>query len=56
VSTDQILRAPYLLIGTVDQICEELMARREHYGISYFSIFEHSLEALAPVVERLAGG
>jgi len=39
----------------VDQICEELIGRRERYGISYFSVFEQSLEALAPVVARLAG-
>src|SRR5215469_12540799 len=26
VSTDQILRAPYLLIGTIDQMCEDLLA------------------------------
>src|SRR5438046_1150139 len=29
VSTDQILQAPYLLIGSIDQICEDLLARRE---------------------------
>jgi probable F420-dependent oxidoreductase len=55
VSTDVILQAPYLLLGTVDQICEDLLARRERYGISYISVFEQSLEALAPVVARLAG-
>jgi hypothetical protein len=55
VSTDQILQAPYLLIGSRDQICEDLLIRRERYGISYISVFEHSLEALAPVVARLAG-
>ncbi len=55
MSTDVILQAPYLLLGTVDQICEDLLARRERYGISYISIFEQSLEALAPVVARLAG-
>ena len=55
VSTDVILQAPYLLLGTVDQICEDLLARRERYGISYISVFEHSLEALAPAVARLAG-
>ncbi|MEO6888782.1 MAG: LLM class F420-dependent oxidoreductase [Ktedonobacteraceae bacterium] len=54
VSTDVILRAPYLLLGTVDQICEDLLARRERYGISYINIFEQSMEALAPVVARLA--
>jgi probable F420-dependent oxidoreductase len=55
VSTDVILQAPYLLIGTVDQICEDLLARRERYGISYISVFEQSLEVLAPVVARLVG-
>jgi len=55
VSTDLILQAPYLLIGSVDQICDDLQARRERYGISYISVFENSLEALAPVIERLAG-
>jgi probable F420-dependent oxidoreductase len=55
VSTDVILQAPYLLLGTVDQMCEDLLARRERYGISYISIFEQSLETMAPVVARLAG-
>ncbi len=55
MSTEVILRAPYLLLGTVDQICEDLLARRERYGISYINVFEPSLEALAPVVARLAG-
>jgi probable F420-dependent oxidoreductase len=55
VSTDQILQAPYLLIGSIDQICEDLLVRRERFGISYISVFEHSLEVLAPVIARLAG-
>jgi probable F420-dependent oxidoreductase len=55
VSLGRILQAPYLLIGTVDQMCEDLLARRERYGISYISVFEQSLEALAPVIARLSG-
>jgi probable F420-dependent oxidoreductase len=55
VSTDQILQAPYLLLGSEDQICEDLLARRERYGISYINVFEQSMEALAPVVARLTG-
>jgi len=55
VSTDVILQAPYLLLGTVDQMCEDLLARRERYDISYISVFEQSMETLAPVVARLAG-
>lgn len=55
VSIDVILQAPYLLIGTIDQICDDLIARRERYGISYISVFENSLEVLAPVIARLSG-
>lgn len=55
VSIEMILQAPYLLLGTIDQICEDLLARRERYGISYINVFEQSLEVLAPVIERLAG-
>lgn len=55
ISTDVILQAPYLLIGSVEQICDDLQARRERYGISYISVFENSLEAMAPVIQRLAG-
>ncbi len=55
VSTDQILQAPYLLIGSIEQICEDLQVRRERFGISYITVFEHSLEVLAPLITRLAG-
>lgn len=55
VSTEMILQAPYLLLGSIDQICEDLLARRERYGVSYINVFEQSLEVLAPVIERLAG-
>jgi hypothetical protein len=34
---------------------EDLQARRERWGISYFVIHEPYLDALAPVVARLAG-
>ncbi len=54
MSTDLILQAPYLLIGSIDQICEDLLVRRERFGISYINVFEQSLEVLAPVVARLA--
>jgi probable F420-dependent oxidoreductase len=44
---------PIVLAGTVEQICDDLIARRETYGFSYIVV--HEMEALAPVVARLAG-
>lgn len=55
LSPDEILESPYVLIGTVDQMVDDLKARRARWGISNYAIHEPHLEALAPVVERLAG-
>jgi probable F420-dependent oxidoreductase len=55
LSADDILGAPYVLVGTVDQIVEDLQARRQRWGFSYYVTFEPYMEALAPVVARLAG-
>jgi probable F420-dependent oxidoreductase len=55
LSPAEILESPYVLIGTVDQQVADLQARRERWGISYWVIFEPYMDALAPVVAKLAG-
>jgi hypothetical protein len=55
VDPDEILESPYVLIGTVDQVIEDLQVRRERWGISYYVLFEPYANAFAPVVARLAG-
>jgi probable F420-dependent oxidoreductase len=55
LNADEILGTPYLWIGTVDWICDQLLAARERWGISYFTVLQFSLEAAAPIVRRLAG-
>ena len=55
LNVEEILEAPFVLIGTVDEMVEALHARRERWGFSYFVTFEQYLETLAPVVARLAG-
>ena len=55
LSAEDLLESPYLLIGSVGQMAEDLRARRERWGISYYTTFEPYLDALAPVVNRLAG-
>ena len=55
IMAKQVLEVPYLLIGTVEQICQDILARREQYGISYITVYEKNMEALAPVVARLSG-
>jgi probable F420-dependent oxidoreductase len=50
-----ILGMPHFLIGTVDEVVEDLERRRERFGISYVIVPGEADEAFAPVVARLAG-
>lgn len=50
-----VLDMPHFLIGTVDQLVEDLLARRERYGMSFVIVPGDVAESLAPVVERLTG-
>jgi hypothetical protein len=55
VDPEDALEIPHALVGTVDQICDTLQARRDRWGFSYIVVQGDSYEPLAPVVERLAG-
>jgi probable F420-dependent oxidoreductase len=55
LSPEEIQQSPYVLLGTLDQQVEDLQARRERWGISYYVIFEPYTDTFAPVVARLAG-
>jgi len=46
---------PHALVGTVDQICDQLIERRDRWGISYLGLSQDHLDPFAPVVARLAG-
>ena len=50
-----VLEMPHFLIGTVDQMADALVERRERYGFSFVVLPGESLEPLEPLVERLAG-
>ncbi|HEY1633683.1 MAG TPA: TIGR03621 family F420-dependent LLM class oxidoreductase [Acidimicrobiales bacterium] len=55
LSTEEILEVPIALVGTVDEICETIVRRREEYGFSYWVVHDGDIDAFAPVVARLAG-
>ncbi len=55
IGREQVLQVPRLLVGTSDQIVEDLQARRKRYGISYITVVEEHMDALAPIVQRLTG-
>ena len=55
VSPTEILDSPLILVGSIDEMVERLLERRERFGISYLVVTEPNMDALAPVVARLAG-
>lgn len=55
MTAERVLAAPYLFIGRVEQIIEQIQRLRERFGISYFVVGDEHMEDLAPVVARLTG-
>ena len=54
-AAEQVLEMPSVFLGPVERIVDQLHARRERYGFSYHVVPDGAMEAVAPVVERLAG-
>jgi probable F420-dependent oxidoreductase len=55
VSVKEILEMPTIFIGTVEQIAEQMLERREHFGVSYYMTLDRLMEASAPLLEQLSG-
>jgi probable F420-dependent oxidoreductase len=53
ITPEDAAEVPIVLVGTVEQICDDLVKRRELYGFSYIVV--HDIEAFALVVAKLAG-
>ncbi|GAA4671280.1 MULTISPECIES: TIGR03621 family F420-dependent LLM class oxidoreductase [Amycolatopsis] len=43
--------APQVLTGSPERMAEELLARSERYGFTYYTVLEPSMEAFAPVID-----
>lgn len=48
-------QVPYAWVGSIDEICEGLEAKRERYGVSYWIVPEHAMETMGEVVSRMSG-
>lgn len=55
LTLEQVLEAPAGLIGTPEQIADQLVRRRERYGVSYISVHEEFMEPLASAIAVLRG-
>ncbi len=54
LSPEEVSETPIALVGTVAEICESLLARREEFGFSYWVVHEENIEDFAPVVAAMA--
>ncbi len=53
LSTEELLEAPTLFVGTAAHIAEQVHELRDTYGISYVTVLEHALEPFGEVIEHL---
>ena len=53
LTADEARETPHALIGSVAQICDQLVERRERWGLSYIGLSADQLDAFAPVIARL---
>ena len=55
VSPGEFAVHPHAMFGSVEQICETLVERRERYGVSYVTVAQRHLDEFAPIVAALSG-
>ncbi len=55
LSADQVLASPHAFAGDLERIKDHILACRERFGVSYFTVSQKALTPLAPLVSRLAG-
>jgi probable F420-dependent oxidoreductase len=55
MSPDQVLDSVHFLVGTTDQLADQLQGWREELHISYIAVMPEYMDSFAPVVARLAG-
>ena len=51
MSEEELLDTPFVLIGTVEQMAEQIIRNRERFGFSYYTVHGPYAEAFAPVIE-----
>jgi probable F420-dependent oxidoreductase len=55
VSPAEALESGAALVGTEDEIAEQLHRRREQWGLSYVVVGDDNVDEFAPIVAKLAG-
>jgi probable F420-dependent oxidoreductase len=54
-SARDVLGAPYVLLGTLDEIAEEVVRHRERWGFTSYVVRADAIDAIAALIDRLRG-
>jgi probable F420-dependent oxidoreductase len=55
LTQEDVIASPNILVGSIEQMVDDLRHRREDFRISYIAVPEHFMEPFVPVMERLVG-
>jgi alkanesulfonate monooxygenase SsuD/methylene tetrahydromethanopterin reductase-like flavin-dependent oxidoreductase (luciferase family) len=53
VTAGEILVNPFLFVGTIEEIAEQIVRNRDRYSFTYYTVHEPYLDAFAPVIDRV---
>ena len=53
-STDLVLEMPSQFVGPPEHIAEQMLARRDRYGFTYYQVSDEAMDAFAPVIAHLS--
>jgi len=55
LSAEDVLATPYLMVGTTDGLVERLLAQRDRWGFSHYTVRADALGQIEPIIAALAG-
>ncbi len=55
LAVDDVLGSPYLMVGTAEALVERLLAQRERWGFTHYTVRPDALGRIEPVIAALAG-
>jgi probable F420-dependent oxidoreductase len=53
MTVDELLETPFALIGSIEQMADQVLRNRDRYGFTYYTVHGPYMDAFAPVIERV---
>jgi probable F420-dependent oxidoreductase len=53
MTSDELLESPFVFIGTVEEMADQIVANRTRYGFTYYTVHGPFMDTFAPVIERV---